>query len=124
MLKCYFKKNFFLSLVWLSSVSAPACRLGLVGASGTALLAGLGPPVAEPGSGHAAAVVPVYRLRDTGSAVELHGLSCSVWDLPVSGTEPMSPALAGRFFTTEPSGKPSNISFFKSKLPTSSPSLF
>ena len=26
-------------------------------------------------------------------------------DLPNSGTEPMSPALAGEFFTTEPSGK-------------------
>ena len=27
-------------------------------------------------------------------------------DLPNPGTEPMSPALAGRFFTTEPLGKP------------------
>ena len=27
-------------------------------------------------------------------------------DLPDPGIEPMSPALAGRFFTTEPSGKP------------------
>ena len=27
-------------------------------------------------------------------------------DLPYPGIEPMSPALAGRFFTTEPSGKP------------------
>ena len=29
----------------------------------------------------------------------------SMWDLPRRGMEPMSPALAGRFFTTEPSGK-------------------
>ena len=29
-----------------------------------------------------------------------------MWDLPRSATEPMSPALAGRFFTTEPQGKP------------------
>ena len=28
-------------------------------------------------------------------------------DLPNPGTESMSPALAGRFFTTEPLGKPS-----------------
>ena len=28
-------------------------------------------------------------------------------DLSDPGLEPMSPALAGRFFTTEPSGKPS-----------------
>ena len=27
-------------------------------------------------------------------------------DLPDPGNEPMSPALAGRFFTTEPPGKP------------------
>ena len=29
-----------------------------------------------------------------------------MWDLPKSGIEPVSPALAGRFFTTEPPGKP------------------
>ena len=29
----------------------------------------------------------------------------SMWDLPRRGMEPMSPALARRFFTTEPSGK-------------------
>ena len=37
-------------------------------------------------------------------------------DLPNPGIKPMSPALAGRFFTTEPSGKPSfvDMCFFKS----------
>jgi len=29
-----------------------------------------------------------------------------MWDLPRPGMEPMSPALAGGFFTTEPPGKP------------------
>ena len=29
-----------------------------------------------------------------------------MWDLPEPGIEPMSPALAGRFFTTESPGKP------------------
>ena len=29
-----------------------------------------------------------------------------MWGLPRSAIEPMSPALAGRFFTTEPQGKP------------------
>ena len=28
------------------------------------------------------------------------------WDRPGSGIEPMSPAVAGRFFITEPPGKP------------------
>ena len=30
----------------------------------------------------------------------------SMWDLPESGIEPVSTTLAGRFFTTEPPGKP------------------
>ena len=29
-----------------------------------------------------------------------------MWDLPGSGIEPLSPALAGGFFTTEPPGEP------------------
>ena len=29
-----------------------------------------------------------------------------MWDLPGPGIKPMSPALAGGFFTTEPPGKP------------------
>ena len=29
-----------------------------------------------------------------------------MWDLPRPGLEPMSPALAGRFLTTVPPGKP------------------
>ena len=33
-------------------------------------------------------------------------------DRPNSGTEPMSPALAGGFFTTEPPGKPSSSGFY------------
>ena len=31
---------------------------------------------------------------------------CGTWDLPRSGIKPVSPAVAGRFFTTEPVGKP------------------
>ena len=36
-------------------------------------------------------------------------------DLPDPGTEPTSPALAGRFFTTEPLGKPSCLGILNSK---------
>ena len=44
-----------------------------------------------------------HRLNSCGSRAELpHGM----WDLPGSGTESISPALAGGFFTNEPSGKP------------------
>ena len=36
-------------------------------------------------------------------------LLSSMWDLPGSGTKLASPALAGKFFITEPPGKPSNL---------------
>ena len=35
--------------------------------------------------------------------------SRSMWDLPRPGLEPVSPALAGRFSTTAPPGKPLNF---------------
>ena len=33
-----------------------------------------------------------------------------MWDIPGLGIEPVSPALAGEFFTTEPPGKPEGTS--------------
>ena len=43
------------------------------------------------------------RLSSCGSWAQLlHGM----WDLPRPGLEPESPALAGRFSTTAPPGKP------------------
>ena len=46
----------------------------------------------------------------------VHGLSCSatcgLWDLPGSGLEPVSPALAGGFLTTVPPGKPYLLYFY------------
>ena len=51
-----------------------------------------------------------HRLRSCGTRAQLlHGL----WDLPGLGTEPMSPALAGRFLTSEPTGKPSLLTSLK-----------
>ena len=48
------------------------------------------------------------RLSNCGSRAQLlRGL----WDLPRPGLEPMSPALAGRFSTTAPPGKPSVLVF-------------
>ena len=38
----------------------------------------------------------------TDSVAVAHGLSCSAASLPRSGMESMSPALADKFFTTEP----------------------
>ena len=48
------------------------------------------------------------RLSNCGSWAQLpHGM----WDLPRPGLEPVSPALAGRFSTAAPPGKPANIDF-------------
>ena len=43
------------------------------------------------------------RLSSCGSRAQL---LCGTWDLPRPGLERMSPALAGRFSTTAPPGKP------------------
>ena len=49
------------------------------------------------------------RLSNCGSRAQpLHGM----WDLPGPGVEPVSPALAGRFSTTAPAGKPKFFFFF------------
>ena len=45
------------------------------------------------------------RLSSCGSRVQLLR---GMWDLPRPGLEPVSPALAGRFSTTVPPGKPSS----------------
>ena len=44
-----------------------------------------------------------HKLSSCGTQAYL---LCGIWDLPRPGIEPMSPALAGGFFTTEPPGKP------------------
>ena len=58
------------------------------------------------------------RLSSCGSwALECRLSSCGaqaqllrgMWDLPVPRLEPVSPALAGRFLTTGPPGKPKGI---------------
>ena len=49
------------------------------------------------------AQAPDAQASNCGSRAELlHGM----WDLPRPGLEPASPALAGRFSTTAPPGKP------------------
>ena len=49
-----------------------------------------------------------HRLSSCGAQTQLLH---STWDLSGSVIEPMSPTLAGRFFTTEPPGKALDISF-------------
>ena len=46
---------------------------------------------------------PEYRRGSCGPPAQLlHGM----WNFPGPGIKPMSPSLAGGFFTTEPPGKP------------------
>ena len=54
----------------------------------------------------------MLRLSSCGSRAQLLR---GMWDLPRPGLEPMSPALAGRFSTTAPPGKP-QIGFLHSCL--------
>ena len=55
---------------------------------------------APPVAGHR---LQTRRLSSCGSRTQLLR---GMWDLPRPGLEPMSPALAGRFSTTAPPGKP------------------
>ena len=51
-----------------------------------------------------------HKLNTCGSWADL---LLGMWDLPRPGTEPVSPAPAGRFFTTESPGKPVNFVEFE-----------
>ena len=55
---------------------------------------------APPVAGHR---LQTRRLSSCGSQAQLLR---GMWDLPGPGLEPVSPALAGRFSTTAPPGKP------------------
>ena len=48
------------------------------------------------------------RLSNCGSRAQLLR---GMWDLPRPGLEPASPALAGRFSTSAPPGKPTSVKF-------------
>ena len=67
--------------------------------------------------GHGASV-GLKELQPLGSRAQAQQswytgfMSGSMWDLPRPGLEPMFPALAGRFFTTEPLGKPKKFRHF------------
>ena len=57
-----------------------------------------------------------HRLSSCGSRVQLLR---GMWDLPRPGLEPVSPALAARFSTTAPPGKPQlfyNTQFLKNSF--------
>ena len=65
--------------------------------------------------GHSGSVVAAvwaveHWLTSVGARAQL---LCGTWELPRSGIELVSPALAGGFFSTEPPGKPLDQYSFK-----------
>ena len=56
---------------------------------------------------HMGSIIVAPGLQSTGSKLWHVSLAMAcVWDLPRAGIKPMSPAVTGRFFTTEAPGKP------------------
>ena len=90
---------FVFFLIWLCSIFITVCRLSLVVAS--RLLIVVAPRCRARALGHAG----------FGSCRTWAKLLCSKWNLPEPGTEPVSPASAGRLPTTGPPKK-SQIKFF------------
>ena len=63
----------------------------------------------------AASLVAEHRLqtRRLGNCGSRAYLLRGMWDLPRPGLEPVSPALAGKFSTTAPPGKPLFFNFYQ-----------
>ena len=104
----FFKAFFFLIFIYLYLFLAVlglrfcARAFSSCGKQGPLFIAVRGPltVVACPAAEHK---LQTRRLSNCGSRARL---LCGMWDLPRPGLEPVSPALAGRFSTTAPQGKP------------------
>ena len=81
-----------------SSCSTQASACGGFSCCGAQAIGRVGSVVATPSFQNS--------LNSYGSWAQL---PCSLWSLPGSGTEPVSPPLPGGFFTTEPPGRPQVI---------------
>ena len=90
--------------------------LSLVVASGGLLFIAVRGPLTIVASPVAEHRLQTCRLSNCGSRAQLLR---SMWDLPRPGLEPVSPALAGRFPTTAPPGKPVKTLFVFFQLLTS-----
>ena len=103
---CFFFLFFFLILftyLWQCWVFVSVRGLSLVVASGGLLFIAVRGPLTVAASLVAEHRLQTRRLSSCGSqAQSLRGM----WDLPRPGLEPVCPALAGRFSTTAPPGKP------------------
>ena len=105
----FFKGTLFIYLFILAVLGLRFCARAFssCGKRGPLLIAVPGPLTfaASPVAVH---MLQTRRLSSCGSRAQLlHGM----WDLPRPGLKPVSPALAGRFSTTVPPGKP-DVLFF------------
>ena len=110
---------FYFIYFWLCWVFVAVPRLSLVVASRATLRCGARAShcggfscCGARAQGTQASVVGAHGLSSCGSRAQL---LCGMWDLPGPGLEPVSPALAGRFLTIAPTGKPPD--FFVSNFP-------
>ena len=104
MYKIDYENHLFILFLFFGCVgsSVRARAFSSCGKRGPLFIAVRGPftIAAPPVAGHR---LQTRRLSIYGSRAQLlHGM----WDLPRPGLEPVSPALAGRFSTTAPPGKP------------------
>ena len=99
----------------LSTVFLQLWRVGLLFVAVCRLLIVVASSCGAQALGIQASVVVARGLSSCGSRAVEHRLSScgaraqllrGMWDLPRPGLEPVSPALAGRFLTTAPPGKP------------------
>ena len=93
--------SFFVFLQFLALQNLHDCLQTFSSFSGQRLLSSCGAQVS-----HCGGFACRRAVSREGSVVVVHRLSCwGMWNLPRPGIEPMSPALAGEFFTTGPPGK-------------------
>ena len=87
---------------WASHCSGFSCGIRALGHMGFSKWPHVGSVVVAPGLKSAGSAVTVHRL----SLSAAWGAGCGEGLLPGPEIKPMSPALAGGFFTPEPPGKP------------------
>ena len=103
---CFFKLiYYYLLFLFLAVLGLRFCARALssCGKRGPLFIAVRGPPLTIAASLVAEHRLQMRRLSKCGSRAQLLR---DMWDLPRPGLKPVSPALAGRFSTTAPPGKP------------------
>ena len=94
---------FFFFFFWLCWVFVSVRGLSPVGGKRGPLFIAVRGPLTVAASPVAEHSLQMRRLSSCGARAQLLR---GMWDLPRPGLEPVSPALAGRFSTTAPPGKP------------------